>query len=253
MNAVVKPGTGKDYVIADIKLAEWGRKELNIAETEMPGLMAIREEYAKTPAAQGRAHRRLPAHDDPDRDAHRDAAGARRAGALGLVQHLLDAGSRGRRDCRQGHAGVRREGRDAQGLLGIHPQDLRVARVCRCAGQHDPRRRRRRDVAAASRHQGRDECEPARQADERRRDRAVQLDQGDAQARSEVVFDAPQADQGRDGRDDHRRASPLRDAQEGRARVPRDQRQRLGDEVASSTTSTAAASRWSTRSSARPT
>ena len=66
---------------------------------------------------------------------------------------------------------------------------------------------------------------------QRGRDRAVQLDQGDAQARSEVVFHAPQADQGRDGRDDDRRASPLRDAQEGRARVPRDQRQRLGDEV----------------------
>lgn len=34
-----------DYKIADISLAEWGRKEINIAETEMPGLMAIREEY----------------------------------------------------------------------------------------------------------------------------------------------------------------------------------------------------------------
>ena len=53
MNAVVKPGTGQDYVIADIKLAEWGRKELNIAETEMPGLMAIREEYAKTQPLKG--------------------------------------------------------------------------------------------------------------------------------------------------------------------------------------------------------
>ena len=39
-----------DYVVADIKLADWGRKELNIAETEMPGLMALREEYgAKKP------------------------------------------------------------------------------------------------------------------------------------------------------------------------------------------------------------
>ena len=36
----------KDYVVADIKLADWGRKEIEIAETEMPGLMAIREEYA---------------------------------------------------------------------------------------------------------------------------------------------------------------------------------------------------------------
>ena len=53
MNAVVKPEVGKDYVIADIKLAEWGRKELNIAETEMPGLMAIREEYAKSQPLKG--------------------------------------------------------------------------------------------------------------------------------------------------------------------------------------------------------
>src|SRR3982750_3147913 len=53
MNAVVKPEAGADYGIADIKLAEWGRKELNIAETEMPGLMAIREEYAKSQPLKG--------------------------------------------------------------------------------------------------------------------------------------------------------------------------------------------------------
>ena len=53
MNAVVKPGTGADYVIADIKLADWGRKELNIAEGEMPGLMAIREEFAKSQPLAG--------------------------------------------------------------------------------------------------------------------------------------------------------------------------------------------------------
>src|SRR5210317_1634667 len=35
-----------DYKIADIELAEWGRKEIAIAETEMPGLMAIRSEFA---------------------------------------------------------------------------------------------------------------------------------------------------------------------------------------------------------------
>ena len=34
-----------DYVVKDIGLADWGRKEIAIAETEMPGLMAIREEY----------------------------------------------------------------------------------------------------------------------------------------------------------------------------------------------------------------
>ena len=35
-----------DCKVADISLAEWGRKEINIAEHEMPGLMALREEYA---------------------------------------------------------------------------------------------------------------------------------------------------------------------------------------------------------------
>lgn len=40
-------------VIADINLADWGRKEIRIAETEMPGLMAIREEYAKAQPLKG--------------------------------------------------------------------------------------------------------------------------------------------------------------------------------------------------------
>jgi adenosylhomocysteinase len=43
----------KDYVVADIKLADWGRKEIAIAETEMPGLMAIREEFAKSQPLKG--------------------------------------------------------------------------------------------------------------------------------------------------------------------------------------------------------
>ena len=34
-----------DYKVADISLADWGRKEIAIAETEMPGLMALRDEY----------------------------------------------------------------------------------------------------------------------------------------------------------------------------------------------------------------
>ncbi|HOI52387.1 MAG TPA: adenosylhomocysteinase [Azonexus sp.] len=43
----------QDYVIADLSLADWGRKEIRIAETEMPGLMAIREEFAKTQPLKG--------------------------------------------------------------------------------------------------------------------------------------------------------------------------------------------------------
>ncbi len=51
MAAVLKPA--QDYQVADITLADWGRKEIRIAETEMPGLMAIREEFALTKPLRG--------------------------------------------------------------------------------------------------------------------------------------------------------------------------------------------------------
>jgi adenosylhomocysteinase len=54
MNAVPAAMTGKpDFHVADLALAEWGRKELNIAEVEMPGLMAIRAEFAMTQPLKG--------------------------------------------------------------------------------------------------------------------------------------------------------------------------------------------------------
>ncbi|AYR26384.1 adenosylhomocysteinase [Herbaspirillum rubrisubalbicans] len=43
----------QDYIVADIKLADWGHKEIKIAETEMPGLMAIREEFAASQPLKG--------------------------------------------------------------------------------------------------------------------------------------------------------------------------------------------------------
>ena len=46
MNAVNETGRFADYEVADLALADWGRKEIAIAETEMPGLMSIREEFA---------------------------------------------------------------------------------------------------------------------------------------------------------------------------------------------------------------
>src|SRR5450830_1316070 len=51
MNAVLK--NSQDYIIADIGLAAWGEKEIKIAETEMPGLMAIREEFAAAQPLKG--------------------------------------------------------------------------------------------------------------------------------------------------------------------------------------------------------
>ncbi len=53
MNAVLKPTQAIDYVVADMSLAAWGRKEIKIAETEMPGLMAIRQEFAKAQPLKG--------------------------------------------------------------------------------------------------------------------------------------------------------------------------------------------------------
>ena len=51
MNAAIKPIP--DYLVKDLSLAEWGRKEIRIAETEMPGLMAIRHEYAANQPLRG--------------------------------------------------------------------------------------------------------------------------------------------------------------------------------------------------------
>ena len=48
-----KSAAKSDYKVKDITLAEWGRKELDIAEHEMPGLMAIREQHAKTKPLKG--------------------------------------------------------------------------------------------------------------------------------------------------------------------------------------------------------
>ncbi len=51
MNAVLKPT--EQYAVADLSLADWGRKELAIAESEMPALMAIRSEFAKSQPLKG--------------------------------------------------------------------------------------------------------------------------------------------------------------------------------------------------------
>ncbi len=169
-----------DYAVADIGLADFGRKEIAIAETEMPGLMATRAEYRRHSTAEGRAHRRLAAHDDPDGGADRDPEGARRRRPLGLLQHLFDPGPRRRGDRRHRHAGLRGQGREPQGLLGLHPPHLRMGG--RRLAQHDPRRRRRRHAADPSR--------PARRAGrrdvprhgvERGRGSALRGDQGAAQ------------------------------------------------------------------------
>jgi adenosylhomocysteinase len=53
MSATVKATIPQDHVVTDLSLADWGRKEIQIAETEMPGLMAIRDEYASLQPLRG--------------------------------------------------------------------------------------------------------------------------------------------------------------------------------------------------------
>jgi adenosylhomocysteinase len=54
------------YKVADISLAEWGRKEIMLAEAEMPGLMAIRAEYGPKPTIKRCSYCRLLTHDNPN-------------------------------------------------------------------------------------------------------------------------------------------------------------------------------------------
>src|SRR3978361_1650199 len=53
MTATAQKPAFTDYIVKDIGLAEYGRKEISIAETEMPGLMAVREEYGAAQPLKG--------------------------------------------------------------------------------------------------------------------------------------------------------------------------------------------------------
>ena len=58
-----------NYKVKDISLAEWGRKEITLAEAEMPGLMALRDEYG-APSHERRSNRWLSSYDGSNRSAH---------------------------------------------------------------------------------------------------------------------------------------------------------------------------------------
>jgi adenosylhomocysteinase len=100
MNAVLKPT--HDHAVADLSLAAWGRKEITIAESEMPALMAIRREYAATQPLKGARitgslHMTIQTAVLVET---LQALGA--AGALGQLQHLQHAGPCRRRAGGQG-------------------------------------------------------------------------------------------------------------------------------------------------------
>ena len=231
MNAVNETGRFADYKVADLALADWGRKEIAIAETEMPGLMAIREEFAPEQPLRG----------------------ARIAGSLHmtiqtavLIETLQALGAEVRwASCNifstQDHAAAAIAARGTP-VFAYKGETLdeywdfthRIFDWTRRTGaEHDPRRRRRRDAARAPRRAGREgpvghrAIRPARK---RRRcsPRSSEASRRDARA---GIAKLKAGDQGRHRGDDHRRPPPLPDAQGRAARVSGDQRQRLGDQV----------------------
>ena len=210
-----------DYKVADISLADWGRREIAIAETEMPGLMALREEFGAAKPLKGARivgclHMTIQTAvliETLDR--------ARRQGALELVQHLLDPGP-----CRGG--------------------DRR-----RAASRSSPgRARARRNTSGAS----------SRRFAARPRSiggwtpNMILDDGGDA---TKIIHDKYPELLNAHSRhlrgDHHRRAPALRDGEGGHAQGRRRSTSTTASPSRSSTISTAAARAWSTGSSARPT
>ena len=100
----------EQYKVRDIGLADFGRRELDIAEHEMPGLMAVREKYAAARPLEGVRIMGSPAHDGADGRADRNADGSGRFRPLGELQHFLHPGPRRRRHRQIRHPRLRLEG-----------------------------------------------------------------------------------------------------------------------------------------------
>ena len=230
---------GIDFKVADLSLAEFGRKEIRLAEHEMPGLMSLRREYAEVQPLKG----------------------ARVSGSLHmtvqtavLIETLVSLGAEVRwASCNifstQDHAA-------AAVVVGPHgtPEEPKGVPVFAWkgetleeywwaaeqmltwpgrAGQHDPRRRRRRHHAGAARRAVREGRRGA--ARRGRRLRRVQGVPGAAaralRDRQDQVDQDRRVGQGRHRGDHHRRAAAVPVRRRRRAGVPGDQRQRLGHQV----------------------
>ena len=187
----------KKYKVANLDLPSLGTQRNRDGRKRDAGPHVAARGVRQIATAQGRAHRRLPAHDDRDRGPHRDAHRARRRSHLDELQHLLDAGPSRRRDRGDRRARLRLEGRDRSRVRLVHRAAAHRVQG-RQGPEPDPRRRRR-----SHRHRAQEAPRALRQGRHRRPLRG----------------------------DHHRRASPLRHAQEGRAQGPRHQRQRLGHQV----------------------
>ena len=227
MNAAVLNPKAGDFHCADLKLADWGRREILIAESEMPALMAIRAEYA----------------------AAKPLKGARIAGSLHmtiqtavLIETLQALGAEVRwASCNifstQDHAAaaIAAGGTPVFAYKGESLEEYwefthRIFEFGDGKGpEHDPRRRRRRHAARctwARRRRRIRRCSPSRAA----RKKSICFPSIKKRQAGLVRADG-QGHQGRHRGDHHRRAPPVRDGEAEAAAVPGDQRQRLGDQV----------------------
>ena len=254
MTASAKPqAKAGDYIVKDIALAEFGRKEISLAETEMPGLMATREEYGPKQPLKG----------------------ARIAGSLHmtiqtavLIETLTALGADVRWvSCNiystQDHAAaaIAAAGIPVFAIKGESLKDYwdYTAKLFEWHGggtpnmilddggdatmfvhQRPARRKRRHRVP--------------RQAELRGRGSVLRADQEDAEGKAEgLVRRDRQEHQGRLGRDHHRRAPPLLTWRRPASCCSRRSTSTTASPSRSSTISMAAASRWSTASAAAPT
>ena len=232
------------FKVRDLGLAEAGRKEIRLAEHEMPGLMSLRQRYAdERPLAgariMGSLHmtvqtavliETLDALGADVRWVSCNIFSTQDPAAAAVVVGRPETG--GTPDGPEGHPGLRLEGRDAGGVLVVHRPGAGVARRRRPGP--DRRRRRRRDAAGPPRRRVREgrrgaRLRPADRAEGvGRRPRPAAPRAGSRSA----ALDAHRRAHPRRLRGDHHRRQPPLPHDEGRhAAVPGDQRQRLGDQV----------------------
>ena len=246
------PARSNDYVVKDIGLADWGRKEIAIAETEMPGLMAMRAEFGKSQPLKG----------------------ARIAGSLHmtiqtavLIETLKALGADVRwASCNiystQDHAAaaIAAAGTPVFAIKGESLEDYwdYTHRIFEWGDGGTPNmilddggdatllihlglRAEKGDTTFLD------------GADQRGGGGPLRLDQEAAQGEAGLVRRERQEHPRRHRGDHHRRAPPLRDGEEGQAAVPGHQRQRQRHQVEVRQPLRLPRDRWSTASAAAPT